>query len=63
MLDLDHDIVVKLGVEAIEELYCSIGAIGGPVALVEVLVIVNKCAEEDGAIVRSQSSSELRYWS
>lgn len=59
MLDLDYDIVVKLGVEAIEELNCSIGAIGGPVALVEVLVIVNESSEEDGAIMRSQSSSEL----
>ena len=59
MLDLHYNVVVELGVKTFKEIDGSIGTVGLPVALVEGQVIVNKGSEEDGSVVRSQSSSEL----
>ena len=59
MLDLYHDVVVEFSVKTFEELDSGIGTVGLPVALVQVLVVVYKGTEEDGSVVRSQSTGEL----
>ena len=59
MLDLYHDVVVEFSVKTFEELDSGIGTVRFPVALVQVLVVVHEGTEEDGSVVRSQSTGEL----
>ena len=54
-----NDVVVEFGVKAVKELDSGVSAVGLPVALVQVLVVVYEGTEEDGSIVRSQSTGEL----
>lgn len=59
VLDLYNDVVVEFSVEAFEVLNCSIGAIGVPIALVEVLVVVDKGTDEDGTTMGLKGSGKL----